>query len=77
MPIAKGAVRPGSKSDPIRRTKKDGGQKKARALPTGPWKFWERMPERQVLYDSNRVFVQVRNGKFWLQKLQTWLHGNA
>jgi hypothetical protein len=38
--------------------------KKARSLPTGPWKFWERMPERQVLYDPNRVLLQVRNDNY-------------
>jgi hypothetical protein len=37
-------------------------QKKTRSLPTGPWKFWERMPERQVLYDSSPVISQVQKG---------------
>jgi hypothetical protein len=51
----------------------DFGQKKARSLPTGPWKFWERMPERQVLYDPNRHIVQVRSKNLGLQKHQSLL----
>jgi hypothetical protein len=45
-------------------------QKKARLLPTGPWKFWERMPERHPLCAANREMLQVRNVHFKLQNLQ-------
>jgi hypothetical protein len=46
------------------------GQKKARTLPAGPWKFWERMPERQFRYASMADFVQVRKAHRWLRILQ-------
>ncbi|MFA7587608.1 MAG: hypothetical protein WCY11_15680, partial [Novosphingobium sp.] len=45
-------------------------QKKAQPLPAGPWKFWERMPERPALYVANRTFVQVRIVHLRLHKLQ-------
>jgi hypothetical protein len=45
-------------------------RKKARSSPTGPEKFWERMPERQVRYDSIPDFVQVRKAEVRLKKKQ-------
>jgi hypothetical protein len=33
-------------------------------------KFWERMPERQVLYALHTHIVQLRNDRDWLQFLQ-------
>ena len=50
---------------------RDQRQKKARLLPTGPWKFWERMPERQVLNGATGSIVQVRKKRFLLQRTQT------
>ena len=39
----------------------EAGQKKTRPKPG--LEVWERMPERQVSYDPDRAFVQVRNRK--------------
>ena len=38
----------------------DFGQKKAQPLPVGPWKFWERMPERPVPYAHYGALRQMR-----------------
>jgi hypothetical protein len=35
-------------------------RKKARSKPIGPWKFWERMPERHTPHADAYVMVQVR-----------------
>ncbi|WP_143004984.1 hypothetical protein [Novosphingobium aromaticivorans] len=45
-------------------------QKKDPAVARRVGKFWERMPERQNLYATHPVFVQVRNEKSSLQFLQ-------
>jgi hypothetical protein len=45
-------------------------QKKTRLLPAGPWKFWERMPERHDLIAAKSKMLQVRNVHFELQKTQ-------
>jgi hypothetical protein len=52
-------------------------QKKARSLPTGPWKFWERMPERHCLYDPDPSLLQVRSDAGLLRKLQLQLRDGA
>src|SRR5690606_4889235 len=46
------------------------GQKKTRTLPSGPGKFWERMPERPDPFAARRSFSQVRKAQRWLQNLQ-------
>ena len=46
------------------------GQKKARTLPAGPWKFWERMPERPVRYAQGPAISQVRKAQLGLHLLQ-------
>jgi hypothetical protein len=50
------------------------GRKKARLLPAGLWKFWERMPERPVPYAAERHIVQVRKAH---QRLQNTQHAFA
>jgi hypothetical protein len=57
-------------SDAQRIAARKQARKKAQPLPAGPWKFWERMPERQVLYDLRQLFVQVRINQSLLQKMQ-------
>jgi hypothetical protein len=48
----------------------ESGQKKARALPAGPWKFWERMPERPVPCAEIMFISQVRKAQLRLRLLQ-------
>jgi hypothetical protein len=45
------------------------GQKNSPAVACRAGKFWERMPERQFLYDGRTVFVQMRNEQLRLQFL--------
>jgi hypothetical protein len=48
----------------------DGGQKRARSLPAGPWKFLERMPERPDRYAERPFISQVRKAQLLLHFLQ-------
>jgi len=48
----------------------EGRRKKAQPLPAGPWKFWERMPERQFWYAGDPDILQVRSALKALRKLQ-------
>jgi len=48
----------------------DRRQKNGPAVACRAEKFWERMPERQDLYDSHTDLVQMRNQQAKLQFLQ-------
>jgi uncharacterized membrane-anchored protein len=55
----------------------DRATKKGPIVADRAWKFWERMPERPVLYAEITDIVQVRNRFIRVQKLQRMMHNNV